>query len=167
MKTFTIAICAALIAGPSLADVRVQFLEGAPKDRFIITNAGSCDIGPSEVVIDFANTTSGLIFDVTGDGAGVEVFQPFEVTEGAGLLASMPTISDGDQIATLAINALGAGQQVAFTIDVDDTAGAREITVTDDEMDGAVITLTTDGQSVSSSLGANAETLLTTAACTT
>jgi hypothetical protein len=165
MKFFSIAACAAVFAGPSFADVRVQFLEGAPKDTFIITNQGACAIGTSELVIDFEGTSAGLIFDVSGSGAGVEVFQPFEVTEGADLLTSLPTISDGDQTATLLINNLDSAQRIAFTIDVDDTNGVREITVSDGEINGTTASLITASDRVSSVFDTKAELVLTTAAC--
>jgi hypothetical protein len=165
MKNLSIAACALFIASPSFADIRVQFIEGAPKDTFIIANEGNCNIGPSEVVIDFAASNAGLIFDVTGSGAGVEVFQPFDVTQGASLLASLPTITDGDQTATLLINSLDAAEKIAFTIDVDDTKGAREITVSDDEINGATVSLSAQGKKVSATMGANAEVVLPTGAC--
>jgi hypothetical protein len=146
--------------------LRVQFLEGAPKDTFIFTNQGSCDIGPAALVIDFTTSDAGLIFDVTADGAGVEVFQPFDVTQGADLLTGLPTITDGDQTATLMMTGLAPGQKIAFTIDVDDTQGAREITVSGSEIKGATVSLTANGQQVSADLGADAEAVLATAACT-
>jgi hypothetical protein len=165
MKPLAIAICATLCAGPSLADLRVTFVDGAPKDRFVITNEGSCDIGPSELTIDFGKTPAGLIFDVTAAGAGVEVFQPFEVTQGADLLTRLPTIADGDQTATLALAALGRGQKLAFTIDVDDTAGAREITVSGSEAEGTLISLTTDGARANATMDATGAAVLSPAAC--
>jgi hypothetical protein len=165
MKTLPIAICAALCAAPSFADVRVQFFEGAPKDRFIITNEGACNIGPGTLVIDFAASKAGLIFDVTGVGAGVDVFQPFEVTEGADLLTSLPVISDGDQIATLSMNVFGASQKVAFTIDVDDTTGTRAITVSNDEINGATVSFTAQGRTDMAMMGAKAEVVLSTGVC--
>jgi len=165
MNIFSIAVCAAVLAGPCFADLRVQFLEGAPKDTFIITNQGACAIGTSELVIGFKGTSAGLIFDVSRSGAGVEVFQPFEVTEGAGFLTSLPIISDGDQTATLLINNLDSAQRIAFTIDVDDTNGAREITVSDREINDATASLITASDQVSSVFGTKAEVVLTTAAC--
>jgi hypothetical protein len=146
--------------------VRVKFVEGAPKDRFIVTNEGTCSIGSAELVIDFRETTAGLIFDVSSAGAGVEVYQPFEVTQGADFLTNLPMISDGDQTANLSIATLGATQKIEFTIDVDDTAGARAITVSNDEMNGASVSLEVGGERVSASLGATKEALLKTASCT-
>ncbi|PYG32474.1 aggregation factor core [Pelagimonas varians] len=165
MKKTIIAICATVLATPALTDVQVQFLEGAPKDRFVVTNLGGCDLGAAELEINFAASNAGLIFDVTGSGAGVEVFQPFEVAVGANFLASEPVITDGDQVATLVLKSLGPQQEIAFTIDVDDTAGGREITVSDDEIRGATVTLATKGETVSAVLGANAKALLETRNC--
>lgn len=160
-----LAAFALFIASPSVADVRVQFVEGAPKDSFIITNQGTCNIGPAELVIDFAATNAGLIFDVSAAGAGVEVFQPFEVTEGASLLTSQPTITDGDQTATISITTLGPDRKISFTIDVDDTNGTREITVSDDEINGTLVSLNVSGKQITAVLGANAEAMLTVDGC--
>ncbi|MEO1110585.1 MAG: aggregation factor core [Pseudomonadota bacterium] len=129
------------LSSPSYADLKLQFFEGAPKDRFVVANIGSCDIEAAYVEIDFAASNAGLIFDVTGSGAGVEVFQPFEVTQGGQLLADQPSISDGDQRITLNLTSLPIKQSIAFTIDVDDTAGTREITVADGEMSGTTVSL--------------------------
>lgn len=164
MKLY-LAAFALFIASPSVADVRIQFVEGAPKDAFIITNQGTCSIGPAELVIDFAATNAGLIFDVSAAGAGVEVFQPFEITEGADLLTRQPAITDGDQTATLSIATLAPDQEIAFTIDVDDTSGTREITVSDDEIHGAQISLNASGKQTTTVLGANAEAMLTVGGC--
>lgn len=166
MNKLSVFMCAAFIASPAFSDVQVQFFEGAPKDRFVMTNIGDCDLGPSEIEINFSGTTAGLIFDVTGAGAGVEVFQPFEVATGASFLASEPMIADGDQVATLVLKNLGPQQSIAFTIDVDDTSGGREITVSDDEMRGATVTLSANGETRSSALEANAKAMLKTDACT-
>ncbi|MEO0385631.1 MAG: aggregation factor core [Pseudomonadota bacterium] len=129
---------------PALADVQVTFIEGAPKDRFTITNTGSCALGPVDVTIDLSGSSAGLVFDVTEQGAGVEVFQPFELVSGSSLLSSTPSVRDGDNGLTLALTNLDQGQSVAFTIDVDDTIGAREITVSRAEISGAGIRVETD-----------------------
>ncbi len=154
-----------LIASPSYADIQVQFLEGAPKDRFVITNIGECDIGTAEFVVDFAASNAGLIFDVTGAGAGVEGFQPFEVSVGAQYLAAHPSISDGDQRATLDIAGLGQNKIIAFTIDVDDTNGTREITISDSEINGTIVSLHMKNNTYSAVLTANAQVVLKTPTC--
>jgi len=78
----TLALLATLITSPVLADIEVTFLESAPKDRFTFTNTGACDLGPAVLSLDLSGSAAGLIFDTSGDGAGVEVFQPYETNLG-------------------------------------------------------------------------------------
>lgn len=82
------------LTSPALADVQVRFDEGAPKDRFTVTNIGGCALGPTAVTIDLEGSPYGLIFDVTDRGAGVEVFQPFEVSTGDKILKTRPQVRD-------------------------------------------------------------------------
>ena len=134
------ALC--FTAGAAMADIEVRFDEGAPKDRFTLRNAGECAIENAEIVIDLSGSAGALVFDVTAEGAGVEVFQPFEVVEGADALSAMPEVRDGDTAVALAVQRLAPGGAIAFTIDVDDTVNAREITVTDGEIEGAGVRIT-------------------------
>jgi len=54
MRLFTLlAICAA----PAAADVSLSFIEGAPKDRFVLTNA-TCGLSDAEVVSGNATTSA-------------------------------------------------------------------------------------------------------------
>ncbi len=126
------------LATPSLADLQVRFVEGAPKDRFTITNTG-CGLGPTAVTIDLSGSPYGLIFDVTGRGAGVEVFQPFELTAGSENLKTQPLVADGDNRLTLDLAGLPAGASVSFTIDVDDTRNSLETMVSNSEIVGASV----------------------------
>ncbi len=103
------------------ADVDVVFREGAPKDRFSIVNTSECALDAMVLTIDLANSDGRLIFDTTGNGAGVEVFQPFEVSSDAIELSSAEDVKDGDTQLTINIKTIGAGESVSFTIDVDDT----------------------------------------------
>ena len=135
-----------LLAGPAAADLRVTFIEGAPKDRFRVENVGSCDIGPAKLTIDMSESRGRLIFDTTGEGAGVEVFQPFEVVSGEEALRSMPEVTDGQNIVTLDIVALAKGQALVVSTDLDDTVGEREITVSGSEFAGTRLGLETGGQ---------------------
>ena len=152
-------------SSPALADIRVEFIEGAPKDRFELTNFSDCDIGAGIFKIDFTSSNAGLIFDVSGSGAGVEVFQPFELTSGAEFLNTLPTISDGDQLAVLDISGLETNASIAFTIDVDDTRGARAITVSDSEIGGTTVSFKSETTSVSAIMGAEAEVKLSVPEC--
>lgn len=126
---------------PAVANVEVTFREGAPKDRFVIANTSTCAIGPVAITIDLSGSSAGLIFDVTNSGAGVEVFQPFVLVSGQSFVTDTPVVKDGDNTVTLSLSNLIKGQPVAFTVDVDDTAGAREITVSGSEIAGASISI--------------------------
>ncbi|MEJ5219138.1 aggregation factor core [Cognatishimia sp. D5M38] len=152
-------------SSPALAEIRVEFIEGAPKDRFVFTNFSDCDIGAGIFKIDFTNSNAGLIFDVSGSGAGVEVFQPFELTSGAEFLTTLPIISDGDQLAVLDISGLKTNASIAFTIDVDDTLGARAITVSDSEISGTTVSFQSESTTVSTVMEEEAEVKLSLQEC--
>lgn len=128
-----------LVASSLQAGVQIRFIEGAPKDRFVLTNVGTCQVEASSVKIDLSQSAGRLIFDVTEKGAGVEVFQPLELVEGADALRQLPSVVDGQNTIELEIASLAAGDTLAFTIDVDDTIGQREITVTGSEIEGATV----------------------------
>ena len=85
-------------------------------------------------------------FDVTGQGAGVEVFQPLEIVEGRSMLREIPNVKDGDQLIKLSLASLGANERLVFTIDVDDTIGAREITVSNAEYAGGTLSISVEGE---------------------
>ena len=132
-------VCSAQLAH---ANVTVDFREGAPKDRFTITYTGECVLNDVVFNIDLTGTDGKLIFDTTAAGAGVEVFQPFEVTQGAVKLISSQRVNDGDKALSLAIEKLGSGDSISFTIDVDDTLTNSElgnIRVSDSEIRGGTV----------------------------
>ncbi|MBT8459636.1 MAG: aggregation factor core [Boseongicola sp.] len=128
-------------ANTAHADLSVRFVEGAPKDSFRIENTGTCDIAASTLRLDLSASQGALIFDVTDTGAGVEVFQPFEMVDGSTALNSIPTVLDGQSAIDLDIKTLAPGAVISFTIDVDDTVGQREITVSGSEIAGAMVSL--------------------------
>lgn len=141
-----LAFALALVGTPAIADLSVTFVEGAPKDSFVITADQGCNLAGATVTLDLSATASGLIFDVTGNGAGVEVFQPLEITAGTDALAELPLVSDGDQSVSFRLGQAPLDGRLAFTIDVDDTAGSRAITVSDSEMAGAVVQVQIGGE---------------------
>lgn len=167
--TFRLALlgAASLIAFSSVAfaDLRVSFDEGAPKDRFRFENTSDCTINAATVLLNLSTSSAGLIFDVTGQGAGVEVFQPFEIIEGAAALSALTTVSDGDNQVELKIATLAPGKAVAFTIDVDDTIGQREITVSGSEINGATVELSVDGATSSATFPTSARLNLPLTGC--
>jgi len=109
------------------ANIEVSFIEGAPKDQFVIKNKGKCSLEVLTVEIDLTKSAGRLIFDTTATGAGVEVFQPFEVTRGDITLVSQSVVKDGDAKLALSIPNLATGKSVSFTIDVDDTLPVSEL----------------------------------------
>lgn len=165
MKTAALAAILAGLASPAFADLQVRFDEGAPKDRFTIANTGACALGAASLTIDLSGSPYGLIFDVTGSGAGVEVFQPFELVSGGAALNAIPRVADGDSSVTLDLTGLDAGASLAFTIDVDDTADALEITVSDSEIVGAGVALNAAGGTAKAAFGRNAVANLAWSGC--
>lgn len=147
------------------ADMVVSFIEGAPKDRFVFELVGTCATGPASLEIDLAGSNAGLIFDVTSAGAGVEVFQPFELVAGAERVIGTSAVLDGAQDLSLDVSGLEPGSQVAFTIDVDDTIGAREITVSGAEITGAEARIVVDGQTYEGAFGPDARARISFASC--
>ena len=154
------------LASPAFADLRVVFDEGAPKDRFTIENTGLCLLEDSRLTLDLATSTAGLIFDVSERGAGVEVFQPFQLIQGLQALAAVPTVRDGQAKVTFDILSLEPGASIEFTIDVDDTLGGREITVSDSEIEGALVSYETTAGVYSAQFSSSSEAEVTIADCT-
>lgn len=127
--------------------IDVEFIESAPKDRFEIRNVGSCALANLLLELDLSQSAGKLIFDTTETGAGVEVFQPFEVVKGNIIQARESEVADGDDKLALQIADLSSGGSAAFTIDVDDTLPSSElgqIRVADSEIAGGVVTVTVD-----------------------
>ena len=166
MRMLLSAAALSLTTTVAIADVDVSFIEGAPKDRFEIVNTSKCEISNAELVIDLNGSVGGLIFDVSATGAGVEVFQPFEVVAGNAFLTAKPQVRDGDQRIALSIGKLPAGEKIGFTIDVDDTANTREITVDDSELSGASASLRLSGQTLGQTFSAIPQLTISGLSCT-
>ena len=122
----------------------VQFNESAPRDSFLIKNTSSSDWNISTLALDMTHSAGNLIFDVTAQGAGVEVFQPFRADDGPASLVEEPRVMDGDQRIVLALSGFSKGVDYRFTIDVDDQltdSALGQIRVAASEMSGAELTL--------------------------
>lgn len=146
MKISPIILAVTLLAAyqPVIADMKVRFVESAPKDWFSLTNNGECTLEQLTMEVDLSKTIGKLIFDTTSAGEGVEVFQPFEKREGDIELASATKIADGENKLSVLIKNLTPGQSVSFTIDVDDTLTKSElgnIRVSDSEIAGGTVSL--------------------------
>ena len=127
----------AFAALPSFAEVAVRFEEGAPKDRFVIS--ADCTVSDIDITIDLSPSAVSLIFDVTENGAGVNVFQPVEVQNNA---AQLVPVTDGDQVLVLSIPETPAGSEVIIFADLDDVltnSQLGQIRVAGSEFDGATI----------------------------
>lgn len=156
----------AAIATAAAADVTVSFRDGAPTDRMTISaSAPICGTGPFEMTIDLMGSAAGLIMDVTAAGAGVEVFQPLVLVSGADQVAQISAPQDGDTQLSLTLSALVPAAPVAFTLDLDDTMGGREITVTGAEIVGATVTLISDLTTVTAAFDADGEATLILPGC--
>lgn len=135
-----------LTAQSAIADITVRFIESAPKDRFVISS-DTCPLNSVDVLIDLNQSAGGLIFDVTPDGAGVEVFQPVEI-ESSGVTAQ--PVVDGDQQLSFVISNLQAGNDIVISADLDDVldnSRLGQIRVAGSELDGAIVRMIIDGQS--------------------
>ena len=166
LPTSILAATFVLLAASSLqAGVQIRFIEGAPKDRFVLTNVGTCQVEASNVKIDLSQSAGRLIFDVTEKGAGVEVFQPLEFVEGVDALRQLPSVVDGQNTIELEIASLAAGDTLAFTIDVDDTIGQREITVTGSEIEGATVSYSDADETSTATFSSDALVHVTTKDC--
>ena len=138
-RSASIAAAFSLLAGFALAELRVDFAEGAPKDRFSIQNAGACPLAAFELEIDLSGSAGGLIFDTAAAGPGVQVYQPFELASGAERVVEIAPLADGDRRLTLKLSGLDPAERVVFTIDVDDTLGVSPTRVAGAEIEGAGI----------------------------
>lgn len=166
MKTLVAFTAATLVFGSAvLADLNVQFIEGAPKDRFEISSTIDCLSGPFDITIDLTPSAGALIFDVTEQGSGVEVFQPFELVAGRDLVSGISDVKDGDQSLTLTMTQLPMGMPISFTIDVDDTSSARQITVNGSEIAGAEVHMSGNSTVQSSVFYAEARAVIIASGC--
>ena len=150
-----LTLCTLFLAGPIAAfagepncdvSLDVRFLEGAPVDRFVLTNGSERGIIQAEVQFDLRPSAGKLIFDTQSGGSGVEVYQPFQST------AANLDVADGAEGLRMPLGGLEAGASISFTIDVDDRLTASDlgqIRVSGSEIQGTVVTLTIDEHSYS------------------
>lgn len=164
MRVF-LPIVATFIATAVQADIVVTFRDGAPKDRFTFAATDDCMDRPLEIRIDLSGSHAGLIFDTTDQGQGVEVSQPFELVTGAAVVRAASEVADGDTSLTMALTSLLQRDPLSFTIDVDDTIGAREITVSNAEIAGATVSVTQGDMASSAIFSADAQATVSLPSC--
>lgn len=163
MKLIFASLVPFLIASIAQAELSVEFIEGAPKDTFVIST--SCDLPAGVLTLDMTRSAGGLIFDVTGQGAGVEVFQPLEIVSGSEWLREVSQVKDGDQTLSLALKAMPATASLIFTIDMDDTLGGREIKVSGSEIEGGEVRWEDEGQSKTAKFTSSSAATISTLKC--
>lgn len=162
ITTFLLSLA---IAAPAAGDVYVRFDEGAPKDRFTFKSHSACLDGPLRLTVDLSGSDAGLIFDVTGAGQGVEVFQPFELVAGGSFVIGHDAVVDGDTELSMELQSMPKGTPVSFTIDLDDTGGGREITVNDAEIAGAQVRIEMGSMTATGRFGDDATAVVQIADC--
>ncbi|WP_156907358.1 aggregation factor core [Thalassobaculum salexigens] len=138
MRLF-LSLCLLVLPGTALADacgprLVATFSEGAPADRFTLTNTSDPGWSVTEVEIDLGPSRGRVIFDVTERGAGLSVYQPFEEATGTEVIADRSDVTDGDSLLTLRFSRFAPGDSFGFTIDLDDTAGFVPTVVSTDEI---------------------------------
>lgn len=147
-RTALVAIAAVLSAGltsPAAAsdpDIKVVFIESAPKDSFTITNSARCDVRIGELTIDLVGSAGNLIFDTDPGGLGLSVYQPFELVAGGDKVSAVTDVTDGGRSVTFTFTGLEPGEYAMFTIDVDDRLAdgpMGQTMVAGSEIDGAAV----------------------------
>ncbi len=137
LLTLVPSLAVAEVCGPRLI---VDFEESAPKDYFRLKNASETEWRIDRVEIDLRGSGGGLIFDVTGRGAGVSVYQPFERAGGKAVVRGRSEVTDGDSTLSVAFDRFNTSDMFIFTIDVDDTLVASDQTrVSGGEIAGGLV----------------------------
>ncbi len=138
-----IAAALLVLCQQASASLDIRFVESAPKDWFSVTNQSECTLAEFTLTIDLAASAGGLIFDTTATGAGVEVFQPFQIRSGELSLLSAG-VDDGANRLSIVVRNLQPSASASFTIDVDDTLTVSElgmIRVSGAEISGGTVTV--------------------------
>lgn len=140
-------IAALVLFSPAAqADIAVRFTEGAPKDRFVVTNATACDIATGSITIDLGPSAAGLIFDTDPTGPGENVAQPLELARAENVDATFAAVPDGATTAVIRFQNFRPGGEIAVTVDVDDSirSGPRGVQmIAGSEIAGARVMLAT------------------------
>ena len=168
--SFRVALCLPfLLPGPALAELRVSYVDSSP-DWFTILNGSACELGPFELVIDLGASPAGLIFDISGAGAGFNGHAPLAVVEGAEQVVSIGQVTDGDSRLVIALDFLAGGGTVRIAVDVDDTDPQSELgptLISPAEIAGAVAEVRRgeDGPPISAAFGPDGVAVLALEAC--
>lgn len=144
LRGLIVAAVATLAIAPASAnaDLVVRFLEGAPKDRFVVTNSSGCTYDRGTLIIDLGTSPMGLYFDTKRGGAGQNVAQPFEIAGLNKLEASAEPVADGAMTAKVLFSDFTPEASLEITVDVDDSVRSGPMGVqmiANNEMMGATV----------------------------
>jgi hypothetical protein len=128
--------------------LQVWFFDGNPKDRLIIRNAG-CPIWDATIVLDMRPTQNGILFDTVRGGPGIR--DPLDITVDQGD-ATLGPVADGDQVLHIFVNHLRDADQITIAMDVDDSGIGDQVVVTGSEMQGAIVSITIEGETTQTTL---------------
>ena len=157
-----------LAAAPATAELRVSYVDSSP-DWITVLNTSGCDLGPFELTIDLGASPAGLIFDVSGAGAGFAGYAPLAVVDGGDQVLSVTAVTDGDSRLVLELDFLAGNGTVRVAIDVDDTSPASELgptIISPAEITGATAHVSRGGATpLSASFGPDGVAILPLEAC--
>lgn len=123
-------------------DATVTFREGAPTDRFIISNDNASSWTLVSMAIVLRGSIGRLIFDTEEGGDGSSVFQPFRSGGGTVTAEGVIGADDGSEELAIAFQNFGPGHTYMFTIDLDDRlemSQSGQTIITGAEIAGATI----------------------------
>ena len=121
-------------------DLRVRFVESAPRDRFTLENRSTPQWSVTSASLKLAPSAGRLIFDTEAGGTGVEAIADFREERSTAKLRRVSKLRDGGEEVTLDFSSFEAGEDFTFSIDVDDRLKQSElgqIRVRGGEIDGA------------------------------
>ncbi|MEP0690990.1 MAG: hypothetical protein ABJ360_26515 [Roseobacter sp.] len=143
IPTLSIAIVL-LTAVPFFANVQLQFVEGASKDRFVITSTGGYELNVAQLKGHLPALNDDFFFDVRDQSDFIDVFHPVEMKEIAEHLATQPRIFGGDQV-TFA-NTTGLDKISTSTRDIDDPNGAHQFSAASDQINKTGVSVSLNGK---------------------
>lgn len=126
----------------SCIQIEARFIEGAPRDRFILKNTSAGDVTIRSASLSLSTSDGKLIFDTLEGGSGVEVFQQFKSESNAVQLVKDPELADGAETLSLDFANFNKGAEYQFSLDVDDrltNSDLGQIRVSGSEMNGAIL----------------------------
>lgn len=138
------ALPASTIASQAASCIQIEarFIEGAPRDRFILKNASAGNVAIQSASLSLSSSDGKLIFDTLEGGSGVEVFQQFKSESDVVQLVKTPRLADGAEVLSLDFANFNKGAEYRFSLDVDDrltNSDLGQIRVSGSEMNGAVL----------------------------